>query len=168
MTESHAAFCPACGGPLTERLVPEEGRERLVCEQCARIHYLNPNVVAGTMPVVEGRIWLLRRAIEPRRGAWTFPAGFMELGESVQEAAVRETREELNLQIRLGGLLNVYSRPAMSNILVVFLAEALSEPTGGNETLEFASFAPHEIPWSELAFWNTRAALEDWIRTLRS
>jgi len=162
----HPVFCEVCGGPLVERFVPEEERDRLVCVHCGHIHYINPKIVAGTIPVAAGRVWLLRRAIEPRLGAWTFPAGFMEMGETVEEAAARETLEELNLRVRLGRLLNVYSRHVTSTVHIVYLAEALSEPTGGKETLEFASFGPGEIPWDELAFWSTREALEDWIRTL--
>ncbi len=161
-------FCPACGAPLVERFVPDEGRNRLVCESCGRIHYLNPKVVAGALPVVDGRIWLLRRAIEPAYGAWTFPAGFMEMGETVEDAARRETREELNMEIRLQRLLNVYSRPAMPTVLVVYLADAISEPSIGHETLEFASFSATEIPWKHLAFWNTHAALRDWLTMLEN
>jgi ADP-ribose pyrophosphatase YjhB (NUDIX family) len=164
MTTFHPSFCPSCGAPLASRYVPDEGRERLVCTQCDRIHYINPIVVAGVLPVAEGRIWLLRRAIEPRYGAWTFPAGYMEMGESVAEAAVRETREELNLEVRLGNLFNVYSLPTMSSVTVVYLAEALGEPSIGQETLDFASFAPDEVPWPDLAFWSTQQALRDWVR----
>src|SRR5947209_18688671 len=89
------AYCPACGGDLAEKYIPDELRDRLICVRCQRIHYLNPSIVAGVIPVIDGRVWLLRRAIEPRYGTWTFPAGFMEMGETVEEAAARETREEL-------------------------------------------------------------------------
>ena len=160
------AYCEICGSQLIQRFVPEEDRDRLVCVDCGHIHYINPKIVAGTIPVAERRVWLLRRAIEPRLGAWTFPAGFMEMGETVEEAAARDTREELNLEVRLCRLLNVYSRPVTSTVHIVYLAEALSLPTGGKETLEFDSFAPEEIPWDELAFWSTREALQDWIKTL--
>ncbi|HLJ69326.1 MAG TPA: NUDIX hydrolase [Chloroflexota bacterium] len=159
------AFCPVCGSGLELRYVADEERERLVCTQCGRINYQNPNVVAGVIPVTEGRVWLLRRAIEPRYGAWTFPAGFMELGETVEEAAMRETREELNMEVRIRGLLNVYSRPSVPSVVIVYLADALTPPSGGRETLEFASFAPSEVPWQELAFWNTEAALREWLET---
>jgi ADP-ribose pyrophosphatase YjhB (NUDIX family) len=160
------SFCPVCSGALAELFLPDEGRNRLVCSQCGYIYYLNPHVVSGTVPVADGRIWLLRRAIEPRYGAWTFPAGYMEMGESVEEAAIRETREELNLEIRLGPLLGVYSRSDMTTVLVVYRADAVSEPTGGAETLEFAAFTPEEIPWRELAFWTTERALRDWTNSL--
>lgn len=160
------AFCAACGGRLELRFVAEEDRERLVCGACGEIRYVNPLLVAGTIPVIEGRVWLLRRAIDPRYGAWTFPAGYMELGETVEEAAIRETSEELGAEVRLGPLLNVYSRPATTSVLMVFLAETLSDPRGGKETLEFAAFHPDSIPWDDLAFWNTEAALRDWVRRL--
>jgi ADP-ribose pyrophosphatase YjhB (NUDIX family) len=151
---------------LADRFLENEGRERLVCVECGHVHYLNPHVVAGAIPVVDGRVWLLRRAIEPRYGAWTYPAGFMEMGETVEEAATRETREELNLEIRIDRLLGVYSRPPMTTVVVVYLATALSLPTVGQETLEFASFAPQKIPWGALAFWSTRAALTDWVDSI--
>jgi ADP-ribose pyrophosphatase YjhB (NUDIX family) len=166
ITPLDPAFCPSCGGGLLHRFVPEEERERLVCAGCGAIHYVNPKVVAGTIPVADGRVWLLRRAIEPRLGWWTFPAGFMEMGESVEEAAVRETLEELNLEVRLTGLLNVYSLPTMTTVHIIYRAEALSQPSLGKEALELASFPPEEVPWDDLAFWSTRAALEDWVRSL--
>lgn len=157
-------FCPVCGNRLEVRLLPDEDRERLVCISCSHIHYINPIVVAGTIPVVGDRVWLLRRAIEPRLGSWTFPSGFMEMGESVEQAAIRETREELNMQVKLGPLLNVYSRPGAPSVLVAFLAEALSQPSLSAEALEYDLFAPNAIPWDDLAFPYTRAALLDWTR----
>jgi len=164
---SHS-FCPKCGQALEDRYVEDEGRNRLVCSACSQIHYLNPIVVAGVVPQSENGVWLLRRAIEPRRGFWTFPAGFMEIGETVEEAAQRETREELNMSVRLERLLGVYSLSSMTNVQVVFLGTAVSEPSAGSETLDFALFAPHRVPWQELAFWSTRMALEDWLRHLES
>jgi ADP-ribose pyrophosphatase YjhB (NUDIX family) len=148
---------------LSKRYLDDEERDRLVCEACGHIHYVNPTVVAGTVPAVEDRIWLLRRGIEPRLGAWSFPAGYMEMNETVEEAAMRETLEELNITVRITGLLGVYSRREMSTVHVVYLADALAVPTGGKETLEFALFAPDEIPWDELAFRTTHMALQDWL-----
>lgn len=156
-------FCFMCGGSLTERYVEEEERDRFVCEACGHIHYRNPTPVAGTIPVVDGKVWLLRRGIEPRRGYWTFPAGFMELGESAEQAAARETEEELHLDVRLTALLNVYSYPGHQNVHIIYLAEALSAPTLGSEALECRLFAPAEIPWDQLAFNTTHAALSDWL-----
>lgn len=158
-----ASYCLVCGGALVERAVEGDERPRLVCDACGYIHYQNPTVVAGTIPVADGRVWLLRRAVEPRVGAWTFPAGFMELGETVQEAAARETREELNLEVRIERLLNVYSWPYLRNIHVIYVAEALSVPSLGPEALQCAAFKPEDIPWDDLAFNTTSAALRDWL-----
>jgi ADP-ribose pyrophosphatase YjhB (NUDIX family) len=159
---SPLAFCPVCGKELRERFVDEEERDRLVCVDCGHIYYQNPKIVAGTIPVKDASVWLLRRAIEPRRGFWTFPAGFMEMGETVEEAAIRETLEELNMQVELDGLVGIYSRPEMMTVHIIYQARAVSEPAGGKESLEFRLFVPGEIPWGELAFWTTRRALEDW------
>lgn len=160
-------FCPVCGSRLGVRLLPDEDRERLVCTSCGHIHYINPVVVAGTIPVSEGKVWLLRRAIEPRLGTWTFPAGFMEMGESVEQAAIRETREELNIEIELGPLLNVYSRAGAPSVLVAFLAEAVTIPSLSREALEVSAFAADQLPWSELAFPYTHSALRDWAARAR-
>jgi ADP-ribose pyrophosphatase YjhB (NUDIX family) len=165
-SSTYPAFCPTCGGPLDRRYVAEELRDRLVCTRCERIHYLNPAIVAGVIPVVDGRIWLLRRGIEPRFGTWTFPAGFMELGETVEQAAARETMEELNLVVRIQRLFGVYSYPNLSTVHVVYLADAIGEPSIGHETLAFARFGPDEIPWDRLSFRTTRQALTEWVESL--
>ena len=166
MYNSPPRFCPGCGQPLAHQYVDVEERERLVCTVCGEIHYINPKVVAGVVPAQNGRVWLLRRAIQPRLGTWTFPAGFMEMGETVEEAARRETFEELHMDVRISRLLNIYSRPQSPTVLIVYLAEALTHPTGGSEALEFACFDQGTIPWGHLAFWNTEAALRDWVRSL--
>ena len=158
-------FCPGCGGRLESRFVHEEGRERPVCVGCGRIHYRNPVVVAGLIPEDNGDIWMLRRAIEPRYGFWTFPAGYMELGETVEEAAIRETQEELNLEVELGPLVGVYSFSHISTVHVIYRALAVSVPGPGSEALEIGKFSPDAIPWDELAFFTTRRALEDWIES---
>lgn len=157
------AYCPSCGGRLETLFVDEEGRDRPVCVDCGRIHYRNPVVVAGLIPVEDEGIWMLRRAIEPRYGFWTFPAGYMELGETVEEAAVRETQEELHLDVELGALVGVYSFNHISTVHVIYRARALSIPRPGSEALQIARFRPQEIPWDQLAFATTRRALEDWI-----
>jgi ADP-ribose pyrophosphatase YjhB (NUDIX family) len=169
-------FCHQCGGPLQERLVEGEDRPRLVCSRCGFIHYINPKVVVGAIPERGGRVLLLRRAIEPRYGTWTFPGGFMEVDETVEEAALREAEEELGLSLKLGRLLGVYSRPSAPAkggsapgggpgiVVVVFRAQAGKEPPKlGHECLEAAWFRPEEIPWDELAFETTRWALRDWV-----
>lgn len=155
-------YCPVCSGALIRQFVEVESRDRLVCP-LGHIFYENPTVVAGTIPVYDGRVWLLRRSIEPRYGSWTFPAGFMELGESVEEAATRETLEEIGIEVKLKGLLNVYSRSEATAVFVVYLAEASGDAVAKSEALEVRAFEANEIPWDDLAFWSTRRALEDWV-----
>ena len=106
---------------------------------------------------------MLRRAIEPRYGYWTYPAGYMELGETVEDAARRETREELNMDVALDGLVGVYSFPNTSNVHVVYRGNVLSQPSPGQEALEMRHFSPDAIPWEGLAFRTTHQALRDWL-----
>jgi ADP-ribose pyrophosphatase YjhB (NUDIX family) len=161
-------YCPICGSPLEVRYIDSEEHERLVCVACGRILYVNPKLVAGLIPMQDGKIWLLRRAIEPAYGAWTFPAGFMEMGESVPEAAARETREELGAEVEVGALLGVYSRSTSPTVLAVHVGRVTTPPIGGIETLEFAQFTIDSIPWEQLAFWNTVDALRDWVESMKS
>ena len=157
------AFCVHCGGPLAERLLPAEDRPRLACAACGHVHYLNPKPVAGVIIPDGGRVLLGRRAIQPARGAWVFPGGFVELGETPEEAAVREALEETGLRVTLGPLLGVYTRRAAGILLVVYVAAGFQgRPAPTRETLELAWFRPAEIPWDALAFETTAAALRDW------
>lgn len=162
-------FCHQCGASLRLQLVEEEGLERLVCEACGFIHYLNPRVVAAAVPERtsdDGRrdVLLMRRALEPRRGYWTPPGGFVELGESTEEAALRESDEEVGLTLEVTALLGVYSRPQVGIVVVVYRARALSgEARPSAEALEVRWFPEDEIPWDDLAFETTVAALRDWV-----
>jgi ADP-ribose pyrophosphatase YjhB (NUDIX family) len=160
------AYCPYCGLPLEEKLVPEEGRERLVCPQ-GHIFYLNPKVIVSVIAEREGKVLLLRRAIEPRRGYWTIPGGYMELDESVEECALRETQEETGLPVELLGLVGIFSRPAPEGpgiVAIVFRGRVgTGKPQPGTEVLEARFFAPHEIPWEELAYDTTRQALKAYL-----
>ena len=158
-------YCTNCGSELVESLLPTEERVRHYCPSCGHVHYVNPKVVCGTLPVEDGKVWLLRRGIEPRLGFWTHPAGFMEIDETAEEGAKRETHEELGCVVRIEGLLGVYSRP-FAPVNVVYLTSLSPEggrPTTTAEALEVRAFAPPEIPWDELAFLSTHAALLDWI-----
>jgi ADP-ribose pyrophosphatase YjhB (NUDIX family) len=110
---------------------------------------------------VDGRIWLLRRTLHEGAGRWTFPGGFVELGESVEDAARREAREELEIDIELDGLVGVYSSAQERTVLVVFAARALGIPRETEEASEVRAFEPSELPWDELAFWSTERALRD-------
>lgn len=167
-------FCHQCGGNVLLRRVEEEDRDRLVCESCGMIHYLNPRVVAAAIPELDGadrqrRLLLLRRAIEPRRGAWTPPGGFVEVGETTEEAATRECEEEVGLPIDVTGLVGVYSRPVVGIVVVVYRALALrQEPRLGVEALEARWFTAETIPWDDLAFETTVRALRDWVAALAS
>jgi len=146
--------------------VPPENREHPVCSGCRFVFYLAPKVVAGTLPIRDGRVLLTRRAIEPSRGLWTFPGGYVDWGEDVREGARRETLEEVGLTVRLDGLLGLYSYAGSPVVVLVFLAAV---PDGAepvlctNEVLEVAYFGPDEIPWDFLAFPSSRDALQDWI-----
>lgn len=156
-------FCPKCANGLQLRYLENEERERLVCRGCSFIFYQNPKIVAGVLPIVNGSVVLLRRGIPPREGTWTFPSGFMELNETAEEAAVRETREETGLEVADLRLLNVYSRSAAGIVAVVYVADVeRGEPALGPETMEIAEFSPQDVPWDELSFDTTRRALEEW------
>jgi ADP-ribose pyrophosphatase YjhB (NUDIX family) len=166
-------FCHQCGTSLAYTYVEEEQRERWLCSSCGFIHYLNPRVVANVIPEIDGpdghrRLLLMRRAIEPRRGYWSPPGGFVELGESTEEAARREGEEEVGLRVEIAGLVGVYSRPAVGIVVVVYRGRASSETANpGVEALETRWFAAGEIPWDGLAFETTTRSLRDWV-ALRS
>ena len=159
-------FCPLCGGGLGARVVPPDGRTNPVCSGCGFVFYLQPKVVAGTIPVREGRVLLTRRAIEPARGLWTFPGGYVDWGEDIREAARRETLEEVQLAVELDGLLGLYSYRGSPVVVAVFLAvvpDGMEPVPCATEVSEVAYFSPAEIPWDTLAFPSTRDALRDWL-----
>jgi ADP-ribose pyrophosphatase YjhB (NUDIX family) len=166
-------YCPCCASPLGEIHLTTEDRPRLVCtgEGCGYIHYINPKIVSGTLPVHEGKVWLLRRGIEPRMGYWTYPAGFQEWDETTEEAALRETREEIGCDVELDGLMGVYSRAGGPVVNIVYLARFSSRsafPCTTKEALEVRAFAPDEIPWEDLAFPSTALVISDWVRRVTS
>ena len=159
------SFCPRCGGGLESRKLKAHEPERLVCRQCSFIFYLDPKVVAGTLFTIENRVVLLRRGVEPGLGKWVFPGGYVDRGESVQEAAIRETQEESYVDVRLSSLLDVYSYPRSPNVIVVYAADVVGgELKAGDESVEARTFAASQIPWDELAFHSTKDALKDYIR----
>ncbi len=169
-TAEEPQYCPHCGDPLIIRLLPSEDRPRLVCNH-GHILYVNPKVIVGVIPERRGRVLLMRRAIEPRYGAWTFPGGFMEIDETAEECAVREAQEEVGVQVRLTELVGVYSRPAPQAPGIVSIAYrgriTAGEVKVGREALEARWFRPEEIPWDELAYETTRWALQDWLKSRR-
>lgn len=165
------SFCPVCAGRLQVAQPPTEDRPRLVCVRCGHIFYINPKVVSGTLPVADGRVWLLRRGIEPRLGFWTHPAGYQEWGESAEEAAVRESQEEIGCDVRIRRLLGVYSHASAPVVNIVYLAGFATPneaPRLTSEAIEVQSFAPAELPWEELAFTSTAGALRDWLALLKA
>jgi 8-oxo-dGTP diphosphatase len=158
-------FCPRCGGGLEKRVVKSNEPTRLVCQACAFIFYQDPKVVAGTVFMLNGGIVLLKRGVEPALGKWVFPGGYVDRGESVRDAAVRETKEESQLDVKLGPLLNVYSYPRSPNVIVVYTAEVIGgELTAADESIEARIFSSNELPWRELAFDSTKDALNDYIK----
>ena len=156
-------FCPLCGGTLGRAAVPPDQREQAVCAACGFVFYLNPKVVAGTIPEQDGRVLLTRRSINPGRGLWTFPGGFVDFGESVEDAAVRETFEETGLKVDLTGLHNVYSYPGAPVIIVYRATVVGGTLTTCDENDELRWVKASDIPWEALAFPSTREALREWV-----
>jgi ADP-ribose pyrophosphatase YjhB (NUDIX family) len=154
---------PAGSSNFVRRIPDGEDRERLTCADCGFIAYENPKVVTGSVVEVDGRIMLCRRAIEPRRGFWTIPAGYMELGETVEEAARREATEEACAEIAIDGMLAVYSIARIGQVQVLFRAR-LATPgfAPGPESLEVKLFDWDDIPWDELAFPSVHWVLNAW------
>lgn len=146
-------YCSACGSSVSHRIPPGDSLERGICDACGAIHYRNPRLVVGALPEWEDRILLCRRAIEPRHGKWTLPAGFMENGETVAAAAIRETLEEAGARLELGPMFSLISVPYISQVHVIYRARLLDlDFDPGEETLELRLFREDEIPWNEIAF----------------
>jgi ADP-ribose pyrophosphatase YjhB (NUDIX family) len=146
-------FCSKCGAKVTLRVPPGDSLPRHVCDNCGTIHYRNPLVVVGTIPQWEDRILMCRRAIEPRHGLWTLPAGFMELGETLAQAALRETMEEARARVELGEVFSLLSVPHVDQVHAFYSARLLDRDFApGEETLEVALFRESEIPWKAIAF----------------
>ena len=158
-------FCPPCGGALTTRVIKPSEPARLVCDACGFVLYLNPKLAACAITTLGGEVVLLRRGIEPQRGKWVFPGGFVDRGETAAEAAVRETREEVQLEVEVEGLLGVYSYPGNEVVVVVYATRPVGGTlAAGDECLEARTFALDQIPWDELAFQSTREALVEYVR----
>ncbi|MBM62490.1 MAG: NUDIX hydrolase [Acidobacteria bacterium] len=166
--DTNYRHCPRCGQELAaKRLKPTEP-ERLVCKACTHVFYLDPKVAVGTIITTKnGQIILARRAIQPGYGRWVFPGGYVDRGELVSEAAVREAREEAGVEVHLDGLINIYSYVNQTAVIIVYAATA----TGGelqhdDESLEIGTFTKARIPWHELAFQSTHDALRDFYAGL--
>ena len=164
LTPDRIRFCPLCGASLERRPVGPEQKLEMVCSGCGFIYYLGQKVVAGTIAMDDGRVLLTRRAIHPAHGKWTFPGGYVEWGEPVASAAIRETFEETGLTVELGALVGVYSYPATPVVIVVYEARVTGgvlTPCHENDLVEW--IGRHAIPWDDLAFPSTVAALRDFL-----
>jgi len=146
-------YCSECGSPVSLRVPEGDNRPRYACEHCGTIHYQNPNMVVGCIPEWEGRVLLCRRAIEPRYGLWTLPAGFMENGESTQQGAARETLEEADARVEIGPLYSLFNLPHINQVYLLYRGRLLDRDFGpGVESLEVRLFSEDEVPWDRLAF----------------
>jgi len=158
-------YCSNCGARVIRKVPDGDDRSRYVCESCATVHYTNPKIVAGCIPEWRGQLLLCRRAIEPRHGLWTLPAGFMEDGESTEQAAARETWEEARARVENLTLYGVFSIPHISQVYMMFRASLQAEEFApGPESLEVTLFEKHEIPWDQLAFPVVKLTLEKYCR----
>lgn len=146
-------FCSDCGAKVVHKVPAGDNRPRYVCEACETIHYQNPKIICGCLPVWEDKVLLCKRGIEPRYGLWTLPAGFMENGETTQEGAARETWEEAAAKVRIGELYCVFNIPQISQVYLMYRGEIIDGNFGvGEESIEAGLFAEEAIPWDELAF----------------
>ncbi|BAL25567.1 NUDIX hydrolase [Azoarcus sp. KH32C] len=146
-------FCSNCGAPVTLRIPPGDTLPRHVCTNCGSIHYQNPKIVVGAVPEWEDRILLCRRAIEPRHGFWTLPAGFMENAETTAEGAARETLEEACARVEVGDMFTLINVPHISQVHIVYRARLLDlDFRPGEESLDVALFEEKDIPWDDIAF----------------
>jgi ADP-ribose pyrophosphatase YjhB (NUDIX family) len=167
---ANVRFCPLCGSAMELRPVLPDHKRHKVCSRCGYIDFQSPKLVAGCFVIDAGRVLLLRRAIPPRLGFWTFPGGYVDFGEMPGPAALRETVEEVGMNVKIERLLGVYADPQNPiAAVVVYLARPGSENPGlSDEASEVRYFAPTEIPWEEIAFRTTHAALRDWIAYVNS
>jgi ADP-ribose pyrophosphatase YjhB (NUDIX family) len=157
-------FCSHCGSEVVHRVPPGDSLVRAVCDRCGHIQYQNPKIVVGCLPVYGERILMCKRAIEPRYGLWTLPAGFMEENESTSEGAAREAMEEANAKVEINDLYTVYSIPHISQVYMMFLAKLLDpEVSPGEESIEVKLVSEAEIPWDQLAFTMVRRTLEHFL-----
>ncbi len=163
--EPEFSFCPVCGAGLERKQLKAGEPKRLVCKACRFVFYQDPKVVACAVVEINGRVVLLKRAINPQKGKWVIPGGYVDRGEPVERAAIREVGEECGLGVEVERLLGVYSYEGRTAVVVVYLAKRVSgKLSAKDETLEACTFSVDEIPWGELAFQSTADALKDYCR----
>ncbi len=161
--------CRVCGSTVTYRVPADDNRDRAICDTCGEIHYENPINVVGTLPVWGDQVLLCRRNIEPRKGYWTLPAGFLELGESTSEGAMRETDEEAGARIELGELFTILNVVRAGQVHLFYLARMIDTTLApGPETIEAQLFSESDIPWPEIAFRTVRTTLEHFFADRRA
>ena len=156
-------YCSDCGQSVSRKTPAGDTHERWVCDSCERIHYQNPLIVVGCIPELDGKILLCKRAIEPRYGYWTVPAGFMELGESTVSGARRETREEACAEVEIGHLFAVVDVVDAGQVHFFYTAKLVSDFSAGDESLEVALFDEESIPWDDIAFHSGHYALKKYF-----
>lgn len=162
-------FCNACGARVEHRVPSGDSLPRYICTNCGIIHYENPKMVVGCIPEWENSILLCRRAIEPRHGLWTVPAGFMENGETTAEGAMRETLEEANAKVEILGLYALFNIPHINQVYMLFRARLLDlDFSAGAETLETKLFEEEQIPWDQIAFVTVRRTLKHYFDDRRA
>ncbi|CAK0779267.1 ADP-ribose/FAD diphosphatase [Gammaproteobacteria bacterium] len=162
-------FCSQCGVPVTLRIPPGDHLPRYVCTHCGTIHYQNPKLIVGCIPEWGTQVLLCRRAIEPRNGLWTLPAGFMENGETTAQGAARECLEEANAQVEIGELFSLFNLPNIDQVYLLFRARLLNlDFSPGIESCAVALFHEAEIPWQELAFSTVHQTLEHYFEDRRT
>ncbi|WP_445116396.1 NUDIX hydrolase [Acinetobacter sp. WZC-1] len=163
------SFCTTCGHITIEQMPLGDHRIRQVCPNCGTIHYINPKVICGALALWENKVLLCRRAIEPRYGLWTLPAGYMELNETMEQGAARETREEAEAEVHIEQLYCMYNIPRIGQIYVLFKSDIIDGQFGaGEETIESRLFEEHEIPWNELAFPSVERTLRHYFEDRRN
>jgi ADP-ribose pyrophosphatase YjhB (NUDIX family) len=167
--EPMVRFCSRCGTELAFGPVAGDERSRLTCPNCGFVCYVNPRLVVTTLPITErGEVMLIRRGIEPALGQWAQPGGFLEIDETVRDAAIRETLEETGLKVEPGDIVGLYSRVQAAVVVVAFEARIVGgAPTVTHESLETRPFTPESIPWPEIAFETSLRALRDWVARAR-
>lgn len=156
-------FCPGCGELVVRKIPERDTYERWVCEACDTVHYQNPRIVVGCIPARDGKILLCKRAIEPRHGFWTVPAGFMEIGETIAEGAARETMEEACADVEIGHLFASVDVPEAGQVHLFFTAELKSGFAAGDESLDVALYTQDEVPWEDIAFKSGIFALQKYF-----
>ena len=161
-------YCSSCGAPVSHRIPSGDNRHRYVCDACGAIHYENPRMVVGCLPYWDDQVLLCRRAIEPRYGLWTLPAGFMENGETTAEGAVRETLEEAGARVEIIDLYTLINVPDIDQVYLLFRARLLDlDFAPGEESLEVALFDEAHIPWDLLAFRTVHKTLKHYFEDRR-